>query len=177
MTGRNEPCPCGSGKKHKKCCGRPKEIHELIDEELQSVMEGAVNEGLGHREHNEISERITKWSKELTGLFDEQLIETLAFETYMYIERQELWRRFLIRQVNTAQRPQVRDVLTAWQQPFIALGKVTANDGFTLTLQDEVSKQLYTIAANAYRGTAAGYSALLCRIREAVSAAFKEQPD
>jgi len=22
-VGRNEPCPCGSGKKHKKCCGRP----------------------------------------------------------------------------------------------------------------------------------------------------------
>ena len=21
-TGRNDPCPCGSGKKHKKCCGR-----------------------------------------------------------------------------------------------------------------------------------------------------------
>ncbi len=21
-TGRNEPCPCNSGKKHKKCCGR-----------------------------------------------------------------------------------------------------------------------------------------------------------
>lgn len=20
--GRNDPCPCGSGKKHKKCCGR-----------------------------------------------------------------------------------------------------------------------------------------------------------
>lgn len=22
-VGRNQPCPCGSGKKHKKCCGRP----------------------------------------------------------------------------------------------------------------------------------------------------------
>jgi tetratricopeptide (TPR) repeat protein len=22
--GRNAPCPCGSGKKHKRCCGRPK---------------------------------------------------------------------------------------------------------------------------------------------------------
>ncbi len=21
-TGRNDPCPCGSGKKYKKCCGR-----------------------------------------------------------------------------------------------------------------------------------------------------------
>lgn len=22
MTGRNDPCPCGSGKKYKKCCGK-----------------------------------------------------------------------------------------------------------------------------------------------------------
>jgi uncharacterized protein YecA (UPF0149 family) len=22
-VGRNEPCPCGSGKKYKRCCGRP----------------------------------------------------------------------------------------------------------------------------------------------------------
>ncbi len=21
-TGRNDPCPCGSGKKYKKCCGK-----------------------------------------------------------------------------------------------------------------------------------------------------------
>ena len=24
VTGRNDPCPCGSGKKYKKCCGRDK---------------------------------------------------------------------------------------------------------------------------------------------------------
>lgn len=24
QVGRNDPCPCGSGKKHKKCCGRNK---------------------------------------------------------------------------------------------------------------------------------------------------------
>jgi len=23
-VGRNDPCPCGSGKKYKKCCGAPK---------------------------------------------------------------------------------------------------------------------------------------------------------
>lgn len=22
-VGRNDPCPCGSGKKYKKCCGKP----------------------------------------------------------------------------------------------------------------------------------------------------------
>jgi uncharacterized protein len=26
-VGRNEPCPCGSGKKFKKCCGSPVELH------------------------------------------------------------------------------------------------------------------------------------------------------
>jgi hypothetical protein len=41
-AGRNDPCPCGSGKKHKKCCLRksgdqeaaesPTQVHDLIDE-------------------------------------------------------------------------------------------------------------------------------------------------
>ncbi|MRR51576.1 MAG: YecA family protein [Rhodocyclaceae bacterium] len=26
-TGRNDPCPCGSGKKFKKCCGSPERLH------------------------------------------------------------------------------------------------------------------------------------------------------
>jgi uncharacterized protein len=26
-TGRNEPCPCGSGKKFKQCCGAPERLH------------------------------------------------------------------------------------------------------------------------------------------------------
>ena len=25
-VGRNDPCPCGSGKKYKNCCGRPKGV-------------------------------------------------------------------------------------------------------------------------------------------------------
>ena len=29
MTGRNDPCPCGSGKKAKKCCGGAKKEHKF----------------------------------------------------------------------------------------------------------------------------------------------------
>jgi hypothetical protein len=29
-VGRNEPCPCGSGKKYKKCCG-PKDAEALAE--------------------------------------------------------------------------------------------------------------------------------------------------
>ena len=153
MTGRNDPCPCGSGKKFKKCCGRPKDIDELIDEELERVMQGAINEGIGHREHEEISGRIELWQNELEGLFDEDLIETLAFETYMYIEKQELWRRFLIRQVNKTERPQVKEVLMAWQRPFIVLGAVQHVTDDRLYLEDELSGKKFSIDAQGYRGT------------------------
>jgi len=30
--GRNDPCPCGSGKKYKKCCGKNLETGEIRDE-------------------------------------------------------------------------------------------------------------------------------------------------
>jgi len=30
MSGRNEPCPCGSGKKYKKCCGSKRQQHSTV---------------------------------------------------------------------------------------------------------------------------------------------------
>ena len=27
VPGRNDPCPCGSGRKFKKCCGAPEKLH------------------------------------------------------------------------------------------------------------------------------------------------------
>ena len=32
--GRNQPCPCGSGKKHKKCCLN-KPVKKLSEQEIQ----------------------------------------------------------------------------------------------------------------------------------------------
>lgn len=31
MPGRNDPCPCGSGRKYKKCCGDPLADDRLVD--------------------------------------------------------------------------------------------------------------------------------------------------
>jgi len=35
-VGRNEPCPCGSGKKYKKCCGRNEKVDFSLPEELKT---------------------------------------------------------------------------------------------------------------------------------------------
>ena len=41
-TGRNDPCPCGSGKKYKKCCGAPKPRTISIVKEASSLNEHIV---------------------------------------------------------------------------------------------------------------------------------------
>jgi len=51
-TGRNQPCPCGSGKKHKRCCGnslknRPVIPKNLIDRHLADELIRQQQQGLG----------------------------------------------------------------------------------------------------------------------------------
>jgi hypothetical protein len=57
--GRNDPCPCGSGKKYKKCClesrqGDPIEGATWIDEEGMHLV------GKGRRPSEEEQERLTE---------------------------------------------------------------------------------------------------------------------
>ena len=49
MVGRNDPCPCESGKKYKKCCGREEtvDLQQVIDTELDGIMAGFAEEGAG----------------------------------------------------------------------------------------------------------------------------------
>jgi hypothetical protein len=52
--GRNDPCPCGSGKKYKKCCGSPKLSSRSISVvksgmgSLQERISGATKSGISN---------------------------------------------------------------------------------------------------------------------------------
>ncbi|MDR3585527.1 MAG: SEC-C metal-binding domain-containing protein [Desulfosporosinus sp.] len=37
QAGRNDPCPCGSGKKYKKCCLSKDEEKEQLKQELENI--------------------------------------------------------------------------------------------------------------------------------------------
>lgn len=43
-TGRNEPCPCGSGRKFKKCCAAPPPPAPKFSPALQSAMQVAFDD-------------------------------------------------------------------------------------------------------------------------------------
>jgi hypothetical protein len=48
--GRNEPCPCGSGKKYKKCCGAKEavSITHVIENEIDDLQTKLLHFALNH---------------------------------------------------------------------------------------------------------------------------------
>lgn len=147
MVGRNDSCSCGSGKKFKKCCGKSNVINlsAVIEEELERILEGFLESGLEPREYGEMDLRIRKWKSELRDVFESELIDELAMDTYFYMERVDLWTSYLKKQVKKQRRKQIIDVLTSWQHPFLLLGQVTEELDNRLIIKEELSEKEYVL--------------------------------
>ncbi len=81
-VGRNEPCPCGSGKKYKKCC---MEKDEQQERETRARIEEAIESVLGPRSAEPRSD--------VSPLYVGDLFED-EDEEYETEEESELWHRF-----------------------------------------------------------------------------------
>ena len=84
-VGRNDPCPCGSGKKYKKCCGKTKthtfsatvlkganQANPLLNR-LQSIKESALNlkgQELDQETLDDFKNKVSKATGELTDTLD-----------------------------------------------------------------------------------------------------------
>ena len=57
--GRNDPCPCGSGKKHKKCCLETEQVVQGLDDEQLATLERVIGEDPAYLESvDELSNRV-----------------------------------------------------------------------------------------------------------------------
>jgi len=85
LTGRNEPCPCGSGRKYKKCCLEQEQTtarHAAasVTSELQQAMDGHEFNSLAETQafaENFIGHRNQKPSEDFHGLSPEQMHHVL----------------------------------------------------------------------------------------------------
>lgn len=145
MPGRNEPCPCGSGKKYKKCCGTGQTAGQskAALEEVLKVNEEFQAKGLRPKTIIGIEERINRWLDELRGVFPDTFIEQAAFDTYAFLDHPEDWRAFLDRQLKRNPRREVAEVLQAWQHPFLLLAKAVRSEDGRLFAKDEGSGRIY----------------------------------
>ncbi|HSJ39403.1 MAG TPA: SEC-C metal-binding domain-containing protein [Planococcus sp. (in: firmicutes)] len=144
MVGRNDPCPCGSGKKYKKCCGREEavDLQQVIDAELDGIIMGFAEAGLEPKELNHLNQLLSKWNSALSTGFGKQTIELLAFEAFVFHDRADIWRDYIEQKMKTQKRQRVLDVLALWKEPFYLLAEILEVGSDALQVRENVSGEI-----------------------------------
>ncbi|MEW9502144.1 YecA family protein [Jeotgalibacillus marinus] len=150
-VGRNEPCPCGSGKKFKKCCAQKKvvSIRELLVTEQMDMQLKFLNEVMVPKQgfyKNDLTYILNSVSKS----FDEPQFLTL-YLTFMFGLRQQgdatHWSTFLNDQKGLTARPRMRDLMAQWHEPKPVMAEVVSMDEETreIVIKDLIDDAVYTV--------------------------------
>ena len=150
MVGRNDPCPCGSGKKYKKCHGKN------VNGDITAVVESEFNRLKGvfaqHYYQNfnyKLQPRYQAWSQELQHAphLPEGYLEYAVADTAMYVDEAADWKQYVEQiQADESVREQVKAVFAEAAEPKFALAEVTSIDEQVLNLQDVATGETYVMA-------------------------------
>lgn len=128
MVGRNEPCPCGSGKKFKRCC----KSHHMIEAEsaynvkIESIIQAFYNEYPKRKDMRAFFEHLTVWKNALSTDLKEELIQSVALDDYFFHQKNDIWAHYIKRAKKKLLRPATVNILKRWTTPQMFVGQVTA---------------------------------------------------
>ena len=78
-----------------------------------------------------------QWYGKLGSLWDEKSIEVSVTEYFLFIARRDLWKRHLLRLLQSPMRSTVSTIVESWQEPFVLYGKIIGEkDGFVEVQED-----------------------------------------
>ncbi|KXH81877.1 YecA family protein [Sporosarcina sp. HYO08] len=128
MVGRNDPCPCGSGKKYKKCCAGKEtvSIADVTAEELEAVLQTFYEVHPDRGSVRDYLNLVNEWKTALGTDLEEEMIEAIGLDEFFFHHQPEIWTKYLDRQRKKIIRPSVENVLKNWYEPSILIGEVKA---------------------------------------------------
>ncbi|MGO1058711.1 SEC-C metal-binding domain-containing protein [Planococcus sp. FY231025] len=138
MVGRNDPCPCGSGKKYKKCHGKQQtvSINDLVNEELFKVRQQFFSENPNQEQLPAFRELQQEWQPRLMQSMAENDAQAFVIENFLFMQKPELWEAFLTKQVELAQRPSTKEVLENWKDAKVFLGQYVEGNEASAQFKD-----------------------------------------
>jgi len=153
---RNDPCPCGSGKKYKKCCGvnEAVSINQIIENEIDELQKQLLHFAyyhFGHEIHEdfEILETMIDIENEQEQEFYE-LIHAIWFSLFEGLDDgKTIIEKFITAEAGKIKRPKLRQILQTWTYPRTIAGKVLRVETNKLTVEDGFTmEQLEAVIAN-----------------------------
>ncbi|RDI40099.1 YecA family protein [Falsibacillus pallidus] len=153
-VGRNEPCPCGSGKKYKKCCEKNNavSIETLVNEELigleEELIEHFVQYYLTSFNRFFLYEKanfphLAEFENEPFSIMDQ------VYHWYIFTQEAQdgktVAEEFIDRRLPTVQRQRTKDVFKSWKDYTIVVGTVSHCMGENLEVTDALTGETYSI--------------------------------
>lgn len=144
MVGRNDPCPCGSGKKYKKCCESKEaiSIEEVQTDELERVLQTFYDEYPEKKDVSEFAELVKTWKKPLQQYLDEEMIEAIVLDEFFFHHKPEIWAGYLEKQQKKIVRPSTLKAVSEWNEPRAFVGEVVAVDEGHMTVTHILTKEI-----------------------------------
>ncbi len=145
MVGRNTPCPCGSGKKYKRCCINTNErfLEQQVAEELKQILVEAYEQSASPEDLVEFRQYMKEWKEKLEGHWQKQRIEEAISAYFLFVKRSDLWQRQREQSLNETLRMSVRTVLEKWKDPVVLLGKVKGEQKGMLRIEQMFSGEVF----------------------------------
>jgi SEC-C motif len=158
VIGRNEPCPCGSRKKYKKCCGAKEAVSftHVIENEMDDLQKKLLHFALNHYE-----DEIFIGFEEYQDYFDigederefYEFVYTIWYSLFYALEDGDtILEKFIVSEAGKIKRPRLKQVLESWTEARTIAGEITNVDNNLLTVVDGFSSdQFETIVTNTQR--------------------------
>jgi tetratricopeptide (TPR) repeat protein len=149
--GRNEPCPCGSGKKYKKCCGAREavSITHVIESEIDDLQKKLLHFAL-----NYFDDEIFDGFEEYQDFFDieederqfYEFVYTIWFSLFNTLEDGEtILEHFITAEVGKIKRPKLKQILQSWTKARIIAGEIIHVENNSLIVTDGFSSEKYEV--------------------------------
>ncbi|ULT56430.1 SEC-C domain-containing protein [Neobacillus drentensis] len=140
---RNEPCPCGSGKKYKKCCGATDAISitEVLEHEIDELQKQFLHFAYYHFGH-EMAEDFEVLETSLEIMDNEEqefyeMIHSIWFSLFEGLDDGEtIMEKFIQVVAGKIKRPKLKHILQTWTNARTIAGTVIAVDENKLTIED-----------------------------------------
>lgn len=145
MVGRNDPCPCGSGKKYKKCHGKQQSvsINDLVNDELFKVRQQFFSENPNQAQLPDFRELQQEWQPRLMESMAENDAQAFVIENFLFMKKPELWQEFLVKHIELAPRPTTKEVLESWKNVRVFLGQFIKGDEAAAQFKDAFTGDIY----------------------------------
>lgn len=149
-VGRNDPCPCGSGKKYKKCCGANEVISltQVLESDIDDLEKQLLHFALRNYE-SQIEESFETFQQEYELKNEDEIkffefVHTIWFTLFeKTVQGETILDQFITTELRKIKRPKLKQVVQSWKDARVFFGTIVNIDDNLFTIEDLFSSDQF----------------------------------